>query len=519
MNWTTRAMTISLIFFGVACSDATVEGGDDARVDTNSGTAPSGEDPTEDGETNAGTVDPDTAGNGSIGGKPDLDPDPKDDDPSVDAPYPAWALTAGGSGNDWPHAIASDDDGNVYVGGTFETRFVVDGTAIEPTHGSADAFLIALDKSGSLLWHVVYGSGGTDRAMGLDTDDDGNVYVVGDHDGALFVGNVMKPSIGSKDAHVLKFGPGGTLNWMKAFGGDRTDSAGDVSVSADGHVTVVGYYQDEITVDREVFASEVSSGSNDAFVVSLDAVTGAARWVKGFHGWGSDIATAVATRDDGDIVVGVSMQYDLVIDSGLSWSASDTFAVGLVAYDSDGNLQWDLPIGGPGQAGLADLAIGSDGSIFAAGSFKGTGTFAGETFTTPDDKHDVWVAAWTATGEPIWADQAGGDSIDQAMGLAVGDGEIFVTGRFFDELIVQGESAIANGEYDGFVITYSAENGNREGLRTFGGVEDELPAGVAWDGDRGFFVAGYTRGTFEFGDDSWNAPGSGLDAFLLRSQP
>jgi hypothetical protein len=92
--------------------------------------------------------------------------------------------------------VATDTNGNVYVVG--ETNGALGG----PYKGALeDAWVIKFDGDGRRLWSRQPGTSTTDRAHGVATDTDGNVYVVGDTtDGAL--GGPFKGYI---DAWAIKF--------------------------------------------------------------------------------------------------------------------------------------------------------------------------------------------------------------------------------------------------------------------------------------------------------------------------
>src|SRR5204862_313643 len=88
-------------------------------------------------------------------------------------------------------------------------------------------------------------------------------------------------------------------NGVQSFGGTNTDQAYGVAVSGT-RVYVTGAFQGSARVGGAGTAEASSSGSVDSFVLSMDAVTGAAdtafggNGVQSFGGTNNDIAYGVA---------------------------------------------------------------------------------------------------------------------------------------------------------------------------------------------------------------------------------
>jgi hypothetical protein len=73
-----------------------------------------------------------------------------------------------------------------------------------PPSDAGDAASIATGGGGRVLWSRQPGTSADDSAVGVATDRDGNVYVVGETFGAL-----GSPNKGIGDAWVIKFDGGG----------------------------------------------------------------------------------------------------------------------------------------------------------------------------------------------------------------------------------------------------------------------------------------------------------------------
>jgi hypothetical protein len=69
--------------------------------------------------------------------------------------------------------------------------------------------VLKLAPDGTEQWGVQYGSGGDERAQGLDIDLYGNVFVYGNTTGGFGAG--LAGGFGERDAFWLKLGPRGQI--------------------------------------------------------------------------------------------------------------------------------------------------------------------------------------------------------------------------------------------------------------------------------------------------------------------
>jgi len=85
-----------------------------------------------------------------------------------------WTRQFGTSSSDLANGVAIDGAGNVYVVG--QTEGALPG---QTGLGGRDAFVRRYDSLGNQLWTRQFGTRGDDAALGAGVDSDGNLYVVG----------------------------------------------------------------------------------------------------------------------------------------------------------------------------------------------------------------------------------------------------------------------------------------------------------------------------------------------------
>ena len=131
----------------------------------------------------------------------------------------AWSPQLGGVGLDEIHALAVDNRGGVYVGGSFYGMVDLDpGTGVK-THVAGgtgeEAFVLKLSGTGGYVWSRVVGGAADDRVQGIAVDRAGDVYVTGYYGGVADfdpgAGEKLQMAAGGTDAYVLKLTTAGKI--------------------------------------------------------------------------------------------------------------------------------------------------------------------------------------------------------------------------------------------------------------------------------------------------------------------
>ena len=161
-----------------------------------------------------------------------------------------YSTYLGGSGNDVANAISIDSSGNAYLTGSTTSGDFPQGTAKEFTtlSGGQDAFVAKLNNPSTgpltLTFTSLLGGSGTDTGLGIATDTNQNVYLVGSTNSANFPIPGGTVAANGTDAFVSKFNTNTTT--LLAFvssellGGSGTDRATSIVQNSNGAVLVAG---------------------------------------------------------------------------------------------------------------------------------------------------------------------------------------------------------------------------------------------------------------------------------------
>jgi len=198
-----------------------------------------------------------------------------------------------------------------------------------------------------------------------------------------------------------------------------------------------------------------------------------------------------------------------------SYSLSGYGDIFVAKMDANGNWLWATQAGGGGTSGDFGFGITVDdaGNSYVIGSFHGTATFG--FYSLPSSGYeDIFVAKLNATGNWLWATQAGGTSNDRGYGITIDDaGNSYVTGGF-QGTATFGSYYLTSSSIDIFVAKMD-EDGNWLWVTQAGGTESSFGHGITIDNEGNSYVTGYFRDTATFGSHSLTSNGN-ADIFVAK---
>ncbi len=291
-----------------------------------------------------------------------------------------WAFAIGGSTYENASAIACDNSGDIYLGGSFQISMDVDpgaGIVSLSSAGNTDGFYAKYTSSGNLVWANSFGAVNGDGVSDMKADNNGNIYMTGNFSNTVDfnpgTGVANLSSAGGRDMFFAKYDNLGNYLWAKRIGGSNGENSHRIKQDYNGNILILGYFQGTIDADP---------------------------------GTGTLLLTPNGTQD---VFIG--------------------------KYDNNGSLIWANGIGGNISADGSDLSIDSIGNIFITGYFEGSGDFnpgSGITYLFSNGNLDVFVVVLTNGGGFISAMNVGGTDMDRpASILSDNAGNFLLTGYFY----------------------------------------------------------------------------------------
>ena len=324
-----------------------------------------------------------------------------------------WAVSAGGTGNDFAYAIALDASDNLYLSGRFYSTANF-GSLSLTSSGDYDIFTAKLTNNGIFLWVVGAGGTGSDSASSIALDTSVNIYLTGRFENTATFGNHILISSGGSDIFAAKLDSNGNFLWAVKAGGTELDERGTgVAVDSADNIYLTGYFYG--TADFGTIQI-TSNGSRDIFVAGLNS-SGSFLWALRAGGvneydWGSGIAV-----DDADNVY-ITGFFDYTAYFGsyqlISNGYHDIFAAKL---DSDGNFLWATKAGGIGGDQAWGIAVDTDANVYLTGFFYGSASFGTHT-VNGYGYFDIFAAKLDSDGNWLCALSAGSVN-DQDIGYGI----------------------------------------------------------------------------------------------------
>ncbi len=222
-----------------------------------------------------------------------------------------WAASMGGALSDKGSSIHTDQSGNVYTTGVFQTTSVDfdPGSGIRILHGKggSDIFIQKLNSSGKLLWAKSIGSSYNEYSACITTDINENVFITGrygltvDFDPNSGIHNLTSVS-GTEDVFITKLDVSGNLTWAKSIGGTRTDEGNFITTDIMGNLYISGNFQGTVDFDPGSNVVNLSTGSSftDPFLLKMNS-SGEYIWVISIKGTDVEINRSVCVSKVGDI--------------------------------------------------------------------------------------------------------------------------------------------------------------------------------------------------------------------------
>jgi glucose/arabinose dehydrogenase len=211
----------------------------------------------------------------------------------------------GGTQLDSGFDVKVDLEGKVYVSGFTNSANFPTSHAYQATlGGDVDAFVTKLTPSGTAFVYSTYlGGTNTDRSLGLDVDNFGNAYLVGDTLSTDFpnVGSIVSFG-GFFDAFVAKLDGNGVVKYTNFVGGGVSDNGMAIAVDGSGnaHITGMTFSHNFLLVQP---LQDHIAGNFDAFVSTIDA-SGTRIMLSTFLGGsGGERALGIAVDRSGNLVV------------------------------------------------------------------------------------------------------------------------------------------------------------------------------------------------------------------------
>jgi len=413
------------------------------------------------------------------------------------APVWQWAVTAGGTSNNYGRMIAKDNQGNIYVAGVFADTANFGLTSITSS-GYYDIFIAKLDSNGNWLWAKKGGGSDDDHIFGIATDNMANIYITGCFAGNGTYGSTILSNSNGYGMFAAKLDSNGNWIWAKTTGGTGTDKGIGIAVDNSFNVYLTGHFNGTVNFGTTILSSE----ANTAIYIAKADSNGIWQWAKQAVVSDSDYGMAIATDYEGNSYVTGTFAGTTVfgVTSLTSIGYEDIF---IAKLDYGGNWLWIKQAGSISNDYDSDhvngICVGCDASVYLTGYFNGTAMF-GNSFLTSYGYEDIFVSKLDCNGNWLWAEHAGSSYFDYGYGIVVDNStNVYLSGGFSGTCFFGSNSLTSIGGLDIFVTKLDSD-GNWIWVKKAGGTLEDRGYCITLDCSNNVFVTGHYRGTAFFGD-------------------
>lgn len=278
------------------------------------------------------------------------------------------------------------------------------------------------------------------------------------NDQFIMAGTTGSFGAGGSDIYLMSVDGSGNHQWSVTIGGSGIEQARDLQLLPDGGFVVIGTSN---LGDVEGY---------NGLILKTDSL-GAVLWQKTFGGADWDFFNQVKVLSDGGFII-AGQTFSTEIPGGKSW---------LIKLNSEGEVIWEEIMEDTGTSSAFSVSEIQNEGYIVAGSLN----------------DDGFAAKYTESGDLIWLESYGGDSLDFARDVIVcQDGNFSIVGTT--------ESYSPHTEAWHLKIT---AEGEEMWYRNWGQIDDQESWRHAELQDGSFITIGYTK----------TSGGGEKDLFLLKS--
>ncbi len=368
-------------------------------------------------------------------------------------------------------AIASDNNGNVYVLGDFENTLNIAGQTYTAVEGR-DLFLAKYNGSGNFQWVNTIKSAGKDVAEDLHVTSGGTIYMTATFNDSIQFGNNWLQSKGRRQMCLAKYDASGNLQWATQNGvptqaSGRADPAG-IGMDNQGDIYVGGYYLNDIVFGTDTLDSQ-KDGS--VFVVKYSQ-TGNPLWSSssGRDPLPSSSSEVIRVQDfevNGSGQCYVTGYYK----SSFLFGTDSLFNVQqnnknpfLAHFNQSGQFQWAIQGREDNKDAFGNrVAIDANGNAYCGSSYKSQISWGGKSVSRSRNDPGMCLTKVSSNGSVEWVRDVENGALNHAelypQVYAKSNGDVYVYSDYFSLL---SDYNFGNGvtlgsdQIGGFIAKYSS---------------------------------------------------------------
>jgi hypothetical protein len=420
-----------------------------------------------------------------------------------------WLITLGNSGSDQGVKVTIDTEGDVIVIGDYNGSIFmgeVNNISTQDVYlNSSDpsVFVAKYNKAGVIQWarSINPPIGGQINARSVITDTNSNIYVVFDESISGFI-------------QLNKYNSDGILIDFLNLPISPVQKISDVKIDIYENVYICGEFEGALTMGNFLLDS---FGVTSGFLAKLDSTLNFV-WAKKLETQNFSSVSEISLLEEGYFYAtgvfntGVNLGPLTINGPGIPDSFIGKFLT------ENGTCVWGKNLAKDSSTSFGEPSITTDinGHILITGGFNGTIEIESQSISSFPGTTDIFVMKLLSTGKLVWVKMCGGASGNESFDIESDSEEnVYITGAYSGTSYFSPEEVISRGGTDIYLTKFNKE-GTLVDIVTAGGINNDKGADLVLDEEENLYLTGYFTGSgVDFSEYVTSSPQGGAeDAFL-----
>lgn len=315
--------------------------------------------------------------------------------------------------------ITSDDQGNIYIGGTITgvVNFdplglaAADSTYLDPLNNisTADAFLAKYNKDGLYQWSKLFGTYGSDLISKIDyglnaTISIGGYYTHEIQFHSIYLDTILAPPIisYSKNLFVANMDLNGEIIWVREINAGlstidavKIDNEYNTFIGGSFEYGINFFYPYSLTQTNTHDWLYYQNPLTDVYFAKYNEL-GILKDAHVFGGYGDDVLTEFEVLPNNKLLIGANIMDSLFYDHSFEGATNNYGSGILLSLDENGGLESTYFMS-QGHVTYQDVSLGRSSEIYVVGNFLDTTDLSPKqegVYTYIPNKTDVFQLRW-----------------------------------------------------------------------------------------------------------------------------
>lgn len=249
------------------------------------------------------------------------------------------------------------------------------------SNGQNDIFVLKVDSSGKFVWAKSIGAEERDEGVAIEWNENGNLYLTGSFESQVDFDRILKnytlSSEGSADIFLAKMDSNGSIIWVRSVGNQEDQRPYCITVDQEENIITAGRFKGKLDFDPGKDTFYLNSATFNLWIQKLDS-SGSFVWAKSIVSNGENYLYSIDSDEKGNIYTTGAFEYTADFDPGNDTLKLTPYSIDyfLQKLDSQGNFLWVNHITSKSdEISGRHVKVDNKYNIYSVGNFAGTADF------------------------------------------------------------------------------------------------------------------------------------------------